>query len=455
MDKLTVKYRTHSKALPPQPIRVKMPGWGGSNVKMQDGAEAQPWHCLPFAEGSIHGLELLYPYDAECQVVNDHDGLRFDGDFSGDAGIAMPGGGFLALALGLAPNGSPRCYQFNTGLDVQTPPGQVVRIEPHPRFFTDDTETVPLAMIGHMTTPSSPGPLSVVFRAPEAGQRHIFRKGEPYAQIYFVPEQTSYTLTRMTAHEEGQRRQLAKAIETARFDIADNNWQNADGIQQDNHYKILARVFARDGLAGVEDAVLKGLQRHDMGLKGKTIAECLALGSQLMNAHKRREASNLYSHVLTREPNNPEALNNLGICMACVGNIPAGLEMMERALALQPLVPKYHSSLGEILRLLGRFQEAEKHFRSYLQINPADVGIWSVLGLTLAQQGRAEEGLQACRVALTAGKPVPAAHFRMGMVLRQLGKHAEARSSFEAALTLDPQFADARRALNELPATPL
>ena len=146
MHKLTVKYHTHSKALPPQPIRIKMPGWGGSNVKMEDGGMAQPWHCLPFAEGSIHGLELLYPFDADCRVVNDQAGVRFLGDLSGEAGDAMPGGGFSVLES----ESSPRCYLFNTGLDVQAPAGHVVRTEPHPRFFTEDAGTAPLAMIGHM-----------------------------------------------------------------------------------------------------------------------------------------------------------------------------------------------------------------------------------------------------------------------------------------------------------------
>ena len=52
MGPLNYKYSLYGKALPPRPIRVKNPGWGGEPQKMVDGSEPQPWHCLPFVEGS-------------------------------------------------------------------------------------------------------------------------------------------------------------------------------------------------------------------------------------------------------------------------------------------------------------------------------------------------------------------------------------------------------------------
>jgi tetratricopeptide (TPR) repeat protein len=82
MEKLQIKYRTYTKAQPPRPIRMKVPGWGGSPEKMEDGSELQPWHCLPFTEGSTYGLELVYEYDNECHVVNDNGLVYFEWDFA-------------------------------------------------------------------------------------------------------------------------------------------------------------------------------------------------------------------------------------------------------------------------------------------------------------------------------------------------------------------------------------
>jgi tetratricopeptide (TPR) repeat protein len=449
VEKLSISYRTTQKALPPRPIKVSVPGWAGTQQQMTDGADAQPWHCLPFVEGSTYGLELLYEYETECHVVNDNGVVRFEWDYAREPDCVLSGGEFILVA----PLRKPRYYLFSTRIDLKAPPGYVLRTEPHPRFFTDDTGTVPLAMIAHLQTEWRPKNLVVGFKAPQAGQRHIFRKGEPFAQILLVPRQVNYELTRMSKEEGEERAKLERAMDKARLAIADKTWQNSDGAQMDNHYKVLARTFAQRGMPGVDNAVRLAGERQELALEGKSIAECLAWAAQLMNEKKQREAMPIFSHVLRQDPNQAEALNGMGICLACgTGSVPLGLEMMVRATQLQPLVPKYFSTLGEVLRLLGRHQEAESAFRSSLQLNTNDPVTWSLLGLALAQQGRAEEGLQACRAALATGVPLPAAHFCMGRIQAQQRQFAQARASFENALALDPAFGDARRALNELPA---
>ncbi len=449
MEPLLVRYHTYAKADPPQPIRVKVGDWGGTPQKMQDGAAGQPWHCLPFVEASTYGLELVYQYDTECQVINDNGVVRFEWDFRQEPGGELTGGEFISFA----PKRASRYYLFNTGLDVVAPPGHVVRTEPHPRFFTDDTDTVPLSMSGHLQQEWYPRLLFVVFRAPRPGQRHIFRKGEPYAQLLFVPQSVSYDLVELTPEEAARRRELQAAMTIARAEIADHSWQDCDGAILDNHYKVLANAFARGGTAGVEQLIQEGVVRHERSLPtDKTLAECLILASQLVGERKYRAASAIYAHVLSHEPNNPEALSHLGICVACLGNFTLGIDMMARAVALEPRWPRFHSNLGEMQRLLGRHREAEAAFRASLQLNPNDPGIWSVLGLTLAQQGRPDEGIQACQMALALNHSLPVAHFRMGTILAQYGQYAEARACFETALVLDANFADARHALQALPA---
>ena len=44
----------------------------------------------------------------------------------------------------------PQFYTFATSIDIQAPPGYVLQIQPHPRFFTDTTGTVPLSLIGQV-----------------------------------------------------------------------------------------------------------------------------------------------------------------------------------------------------------------------------------------------------------------------------------------------------------------
>src|SRR5262249_11304379 len=117
MDNMTVKYQGYAKARPPQPIRIETPGWAGPAQQMEDGSEPQPWHCLPFVEGSTYGLELLYQYDSECHVINDNGNIRFDWDYANEPGGALTGGEFRTFD----PRHASKFYLFNTRLDIVPP----------------------------------------------------------------------------------------------------------------------------------------------------------------------------------------------------------------------------------------------------------------------------------------------------------------------------------------------
>ena len=215
-----------------------------------------------------------------------------------------------------------------------------------------------------MQTEWWPRKLFVVFKVPPRGQRHIFRKGEPYAQIIFVPKRTNFELVKLTAEEEAHRRKLDSEIEMARLQIADNVWHNSSGYQLSNHYKILAAAFVRDGQGAVEELVQKGVERHAAALpKDKTVAEYLAMASERLNQEKYDEAREIYTHVLSLDANNAEAFSHLGICLACKGLAMNGLKLMARAVAIAPNSPVYHGNMGGLLRMMGKFPEAESCFR--------------------------------------------------------------------------------------------
>ena len=448
MENLLIKYHQYAAALPPRPIRITSGGWAGPPVKMEDGSDPQPWHCLPFVEASTYGLELIYPYENECHVVNDDGAIRFDWDYATEPSGGVTGAEFVLFS----PVRASKYYLFNTRLDIQTPPGYLVRTEPHPRFFTDDTGTVPCSMIGHLQNEWYPRLTFVVFRAPRPGQRHIFRKGEPFVQLIFVPTRSNYEITPMTPEEAQQRRALEEAIQRNRYEIAENRWRHPDGATFNNHYKLLARAFVRDGMAGIQKVVDDAAQRHDLTVpKDDDLAKALAQASQLLDQQKFEQAQEIFLHILSQHPDNAEALSHSGICFACLGNMIAGYNMMARAVALQPNVPRFHTNLGELLRRMGRFPEAEASIRSALGLTPNDPNVMAALGLLFVQQGRAAEGYPLYQRASALGCSMPGTHLQMGLVLARNGHFDFARTCYETALAFAPNFPQALRALRELP----
>lgn len=447
MDKLEIKYRTTGKAIPPQPIRMAIPGWGGPEGEKKNGMEPRPWHCPPFVEASTYGLELLYPYEKECHVINDNGEIRFAWDYPNEPDAKLLGDEFA----GFFPKPS-KFYLFNTNLDIKAPPGHVIRTEPHPRFYTDETGTVPLPMVGHVQTEWWPKTLFIVFRAPHFAERHIFRKGEPYCQIFFVPQLVQHELSKMDLEEEAHRQKLERDIIAAGAHIANNVWQNPAGHEFKDHYKVLGRAFAVDGIAGVDAVVNDAAQRlEQLTPKNKSIEECLALGYQHQKEQKYIEARTVYLYVLSRDPKNVEALSRLAILAISMEAPDTAIQMMSQAVASQPRAPGLHNNLGEMLRRTGRFDEAEISFRSSLQLNPNDAQVKSNLGQTLAQKGQIQEGLRICREAIQMDSRVPLAHVRLGLILAHQQQCDEARACFEKALALDPSCIDAHRALQQLP----
>ena len=164
MAKLEIKYRLEGKALPPRPVRISLPGWGGSpEMKKENGSQPQPWHCPLHVEGATHGLELIYEYDTEVRIVNNNGNVMVVRDRE-----AEPGGG-PGPNFSLSVPRPPQNYLFNTSLDIQAPPGYVLRTQPHPRFFADFTGTAPVALYGHVHSEWWPKQLFIVFKIPPPG----------------------------------------------------------------------------------------------------------------------------------------------------------------------------------------------------------------------------------------------------------------------------------------------
>jgi tetratricopeptide (TPR) repeat protein len=434
---MIIKVGAKSNDLPLQPIRISAPGWAGEPVKIENGAAIQPFHCMPFVEGSTYGLELQYPHATECHVINDDGAPRFEWDFLNEPGGGLKGGEFMFFS----PIHNAKYYLFNTRLDIVPPPGSVIRTEPHPRYFTDDLGTVPLPMIGHLQNEWYPRPLFIVFRAPRLGQRHIFRKGEPYAQLLFVPQEAKYEITRMDPEEQAAREAMTEQIQFARNSICTKQWYNSTNNEQDNHYKVLAAAFAKGGYVEVEKKVREGAERQTLALPDdKSIAECMEIGRRHFDSSHYLDAANLFSYILRRDADNADAMNYLGICMVVLGNRPGGLKMMAQAVAARPNSPKFHRDLGEMLRRNGHFQQAEAAFQASLNLYPNNPDALSLLGLTQSQQGHLAEGLKSCQAAVAMARSMPGAHVRLGFVLGKLERKDDARASFAAAKAIAPGF---------------
>lgn len=243
VNEIDVKYRTYFKGIPPQPIKLQIPGWAGVHNKHTNGDEPQPWHCPPFVSGSTYGLELIYPFDTECRVIRKDGNVIFEGDFSNESPWSETGKPASPPFMSFAPNH----YGFTSSLDIMPPDNCITRLEPHPRFYTDTTGTCPIAITGHIA-PWWSKIFFVVFKSPREGETHIFRYGEPYAQLLILHNKVIYNIKEMTIEEQRTREKLSSKIDNLTEEVANKIWHDYRGNKFNDRYKVLSKIAQNENI---------------------------------------------------------------------------------------------------------------------------------------------------------------------------------------------------------------
>ena len=229
-----VKYRLINPRLAPRRTKLELPGWAGERQPRANGSREQVWHCVPFSEGAQYGIELFYPYDNELRVSTKDGKLVLDGDFGPppESGVQWPP----------FRNFGDSYYTYQLLLDLKVEQGFAIRTEPHPRFYTDRTDTVPVA-VPALIRNWWPMLFFMVFKSPAEGRTHIFRPNEPFVQIIVIPEEAAFELEEMNDEEAAERELQSRRIFANRPKLAEGTeWTSSTDTVFDGTYRHLHRA---------------------------------------------------------------------------------------------------------------------------------------------------------------------------------------------------------------------
>jgi hypothetical protein len=225
----TIKYRLSNERLRPRRTKLEIPGRAGKPEPRADGSHEYAWHCGPFSEAAQYGLEVFYPYDNELRVSTKDGRLVLDGDFGpapGDGRLWPPFRSF-----------GEHFYTYQILLDLKVEAGLAIKIEPHPRFYTDPTGSVPIAVPALMRN-WWPMMFFTAFKSPAEGRTHIFRPNEPFAQLTLIPEESNFELVEMSVEEAAERELQARRIHESRATLsAGTQWTSASNTVFDATYR--------------------------------------------------------------------------------------------------------------------------------------------------------------------------------------------------------------------------
>jgi tetratricopeptide (TPR) repeat protein len=178
--------------------------------------------------------------------------------------------------------------------------------------------------------------------------------------------------------------------------------------------------------------------------------DVLATAVEMHQAGRLAPAAQLYQQCLGREQENAEVLHLFGVLHHQQGNHTRAVELIRRAVVLEPNVPAFHANLAEAYRALGQWERAAGCCRVALRLWPDYPEALCNLGLALGGLGRRTEAVDCFRRALQLRPDFAAVHGNLGIALRDLHELDEALVHFRRAVELEPDSAPARTNLGQI-----
>jgi Flp pilus assembly protein TadD len=151
----------------------------------------------------------------------------------------------------------------------------------------------------------------------------------------------------------------------------------------------------------------------------------------------------LIRRAIALNPNFAEAHSNLGSLLTNKGQLDEAIAACRQAIALRPNYAEAHSNLGNALIGRGQLDEAIAAFRQAVILNPKLSEAHSNLGNSLRDKGQLDEAIVVFRQAITLNPNIPEAHYNFGIALADKGQLDEAIAAYRQATALRPNFAGA------------
>jgi protein O-GlcNAc transferase len=155
------------------------------------------------------------------------------------------------------------------------------------------------------------------------------------------------------------------------------------------------------------------------------------------------EAASLYRKILAENPEHADALNLLGVIEIQRKNASAGIELINRAITIDPNNAVFFSNRGAALRDLKRLDDALVSYDRALAIKPSYADALNNRGVVLRELKRFAEALASFDRALAMKSDYVEAFNNRGNALRDLKRFDEALASYDRALTIKPDYAEA------------
>jgi predicted TPR repeat methyltransferase len=157
-----------------------------------------------------------------------------------------------------------------------------------------------------------------------------------------------------------------------------------------------------------------------------------------------------YEEVLSRRPDDPDALHFYGVLQHNLGSSAEGIASIRRSLEVAPDNPHAWLNLGNISLELERCAEAKAAYERSSTLEPKLADAWYNLGICLRKMEDPPGAVQALGRALDLRPGHAPSAYQRGIARRDTGDLAAAEADFRRALELNPGYVEVYESLGML-----
>lgn len=178
-----------------------------------------------------------------------------------------------------------------------------------------------------------------------------------------------------------------------------------------------------------------------------SLDQALAFARQIHRLGNLDDAQTLYQAVLERRPDDPVALQFLGVLMHQRGDSSRAVEFLRRAIAQRPDDPGAQNNLGNILLESQRVDEAIAAYQRCLELAPDFAETHNNLGTLYRARGDLAAAEARYQRAIELRPDFAEAYYNMANLRVGQGRIGEAVDYGCRAITLNPRHAESRKVL--------
>jgi protein O-GlcNAc transferase len=167
------------------------------------------------------------------------------------------------------------------------------------------------------------------------------------------------------------------------------------------------------------------------------------LGVIAIRVDKYEAAFELISNAIRINPAVPHFYNSLGNVLNSQKKFQQAIDSFQRALALQSDYPEAHNNLGNAFMALAQFDQAINAYQQALTLKPDFIEAYNNLGKLFNDQQQYELAVETLQRALALNPHFAQAYNNLGNALSGQGQTAEAITAYERAIQLNPNESSA------------